>query len=42
VSFGGISHPIWTDSRSQLNPLGTCRTGLAMEDVFSATITRKP
>jgi hypothetical protein len=42
VSFGGISHPIWTDSRSQLNPLGDCRTGLAMEEVFSATIARKP
>jgi len=42
VSFGGVSHPIWTDGRNQLNPFGGCRTGLAMEEVFSATIDRKP
>jgi hypothetical protein len=38
VSFGGVSHPIWTDSRDQLNSSPGCRTGLAMEEVFSATV----
>jgi hypothetical protein len=38
VSYGGVSHPIWTDSRDQLNPSPGCRTGLAMEEVFSATV----
>lgn len=42
VSFGGISHPIWTDSRNQRNPIGGCRTNFAMEEVFSAAIARKP
>jgi hypothetical protein len=41
ASFGGVSHPIWTDSRAQLDPLTGCRTGLAMEEVFSATIAQK-
>jgi hypothetical protein len=38
ASYGGVSHPIWTDSRNQLDPLPGCRTGLAMEEVFTATI----
>jgi hypothetical protein len=38
VSFNGISHPIWTDSRDQLNFAPDCRTNLAMEEVFTATI----
>ncbi len=38
VSYGGVSHPIWTDSRRQLDPLGTCPRGLAMEEVFTATV----
>lgn len=38
VSFGGTSHPIWTDSRNQLTPSTGCRTNLAMEEVFTATI----
>ena len=42
VSFGGVSHPIWTDSRSQFNAFGGCRTGRAMEEVFTATIGLKP
>jgi len=42
VSFGGVSHPVWTDSRNQLDPFAGCRTGLAMEEVFTATITQKP
>jgi len=38
VSFGGISHPLWTDSRRQLDPAPGCRTGVAMEEVFTATV----
>lgn len=38
VSFGGASHPVWTDSRSQLARLAGCSTGLAMEEVFTATV----
>jgi hypothetical protein len=38
VSFGGVSHPIWTDSRRQLAPLAGCSRGLAMEEVFTATV----
>src|SRR5258708_24655311 len=34
VSYGGGSHPIWTDSRDQLSPSPGCRTGLAMEEGF--------
>jgi len=41
VSFGGVSHPLWTDSRDQLAPFPGCRRGLAMEEVFTATITQK-
>jgi len=42
VSYGGVSHPVWTDSRNQLDPFAACRTGLAMEEVFSATLVQKP
>src|SRR5712692_9371854 len=38
VSFSGISHAIWTDSRNQQNAAPGCRTNLAMEEVFTATI----
>ncbi len=38
VSYNGVSHPIWTDSRLQLSPLPGCRTGLAMEEVFTAVV----
>jgi hypothetical protein len=38
VSFGGVSHPIWTDSRRQLASAPGCRGGLAMEEVFTATV----
>jgi hypothetical protein len=38
VSSGGVSHPIWTDSRRQLDPLAGCSTGLRMEEVFTATV----
>jgi len=39
ASFGGVSHPIWTDSRNQLLALPGCRTGLAMEEVFIASVS---
>ena len=35
VSFGGVSHPIWTDSR---NNLQVCGSGLRMEEVFTAAV----
>ncbi|MBZ5624327.1 MAG: glycoside hydrolase [Acidobacteriia bacterium] len=38
VSFNGISHPVWTDSRNQQNFAPGCRTNLAMEEVFTATV----
>ncbi len=38
VSIGGVSHPVWTDSRRQLDPSSGCRTNLVMEEVFTATI----
>lgn len=39
VSYGGVSHPVWTDSRMQLSPLAGCSRGLAMEEVFTASVT---
>ena len=41
ASYGGISHPVWTDSRRQLDQLPGCRTGLAMEEVFTAVVSAK-
>ena len=38
VSYGGVSHPVWTDSRNQLNFAPACRTNLAMEEVFTAAV----
>jgi len=38
VSFGGVSYPIWTDSRRQLDPSSGCRRPLLMEEVFSAVV----
>jgi hypothetical protein len=38
VSFGGVSHPIWTDSRDQLVSSSGCSTNLLMEEVFSAAV----
>jgi hypothetical protein len=38
VSFGGVSHPIWTDSRRQLESSTGCSTNLLMEEVFTATV----
>jgi hypothetical protein len=38
TSFGGVSHPIWTDSRENLQPSTGCATNLLMEEVFTATV----
>ncbi len=38
ASRGGVSHPIWTDSRRQLDPSSGCSTNLLMEEVFTATV----
>jgi hypothetical protein len=38
VSYGGVSHPIWTDSRFQLQPSTGCRRPFLMEEVFTATV----
>ena len=38
VSFNGASHPIWTDSRKNTTAAAGCRTGLAMEEVFTAIV----
>ena len=38
VSYNGVSHPIWTDSRNNLSPATGCRTNLEMEEVFTATV----
>jgi hypothetical protein len=38
VSFGGVSYPIWTDSRRQLVSSSGCRRPYLMEEVFSAAV----
>jgi len=38
ASRGGVSHPIWTDSRRQLETSSGCRTNLLMEEVFTAIV----
>ncbi len=38
VSYGGVSHPIWTDSRRQLDPASGCARPFLMEEVFTATV----
>ncbi len=38
VSYGGASHPIWTDSRRQLEAATGCRRPFLMEEVFTATV----
>ena len=38
VSFSGVSHPIWTDSRANLAPLLSYPQNLTMDEVFSATV----
>ena len=38
ASYGGYSHPIWTDSRFNQVPSSGCRGNLTMEEVFTATV----
>ena len=38
VSFNGVSYPVWTDSRRQLDPATGCRRPFLMEEVFTATV----
>ncbi len=38
VSYSGVSHPIWTDSRRQLDPATGCQRPYLMEEVFTATV----
>jgi hypothetical protein len=38
VSFGGVSYPIWTDSRRQLDAASGCGRPYLMEEVFTAKI----
>lgn len=38
VSYGGISHPVWTDSRRQLDASTGCRRPYLMEEVFTAKV----
>ena len=38
ASYGGVSHPVWTDSRRQLESAAACRTNLFMEEVFTAVV----
>jgi len=38
VTVGGVAHPIWTDSRRQLESSSGCRVPLLMEEVFTATV----
>lgn len=37
VAFGGIAHPVWTDSRVNQNTINGCNAG-AMEEVFTASV----
>jgi len=38
VSYNGVSHPIWTDSRNNQQRSTGCRTNLVMEEVFTAAV----
>jgi len=40
VSFGGVSHPIWTDSRRNQAGTSLCGPRGLMEEVFTATIIK--
>jgi hypothetical protein len=37
VAFGGVAHPVWTDSRRNLDTINGCRYG-AMEEVFTTNV----
>jgi hypothetical protein len=38
VSFGGVSYPVWTDSRRQLDASTGCQRPYLMEEVFTTKI----
>jgi hypothetical protein len=38
VSYAGVSYPVWTDSRRQLDPATGCRRPYLMEEVFTAAV----
>lgn len=38
VSYGGVSHPVWTDSRRQLDPATGCARPFLMEEVFTSRV----
>lgn len=38
VSYGGVSYPIWTDSRRQQEAATDCRRPYLMEEVFTARV----
>jgi len=38
VAFGGVAHPIWTDSRRNQEPAPGCTTRGLMEEVFTASV----
>ncbi len=38
VSYGGVSYPVWTDSRRQLDASSGCRRPFLMEEVFTAKV----
>ena len=38
ASYGGVAHPIWTDSRRQLDPAIGCGRPFLMEEVFTAAV----
>jgi len=38
VSYNGVSYPVWTDSRRQLDHITGCSRNLGMEEVFSARV----
>ena len=38
VAFGGVAHPIWTDSRNNQVLAPGCPRGLTMEEVFTAAV----
>lgn len=38
VAYGGVAHPIWTDSRNNQVPAPGCPRGLTMEEVFTASV----
>jgi hypothetical protein len=38
VAYGGVAHPIWTDSRRNTEPAPGCQTQGLMEEVFTASV----